>query len=370
MSGSVNPTATVRTPYLQVKSNGTALSSSYVRSATCSMGYDQQIMEATVVVKDASALPARGAWITVKMGASSGTATIRFAGYLVEYDYSLWPYSVSLLCKGPLIKAQQYNNPTPNGTDLTNSGVGKTDQAMITQILTACGVVTGSNYTVSIGGTGRVLGKVATKYYKWYHNDDGLSAIQNLDQICLGYRLFESIDGSGNLTVTRLQVSILPSGGSTWSFTEGTDIYEATHQDTILNSYNSFLVAGFNPDKAQANATTYTHTYATALPWTQLWSLSSSLIEYANTADRPSGEGMSCQEVAEWANTEYNSGLSLHKIPFTTPRDDLVLPGQIFDVSSTHLNWVGGQLWVQNVVNEITEANVYSQRIVGITGDT
>lgn len=364
-------TGTLRTTYWSVTKNGTAWTPNLI-GITVTAGFDQQVMEATIKAVTDNGHPALGDWIEIIMGATSGTATKRFAGYFMEADYTLWPREVSFLCKSVLVRAQNYANPAQNGTDLSAAGVGQTDQDMVTQILTACGLTTGGHVTLgTIGGLGRTLGKRATAYYIWSEGDDGLSAIQLIDELCQGYRTFDVLD-AGVAKIVRRQVSIIPSGSPSATFNQGDDILAATNQISIVSSRNKFLVTGYNPSTAQANTVGFTKNGVSGspLPFVAEWSYSSSMIEYDTEAHRPSGEGVSCEEIADWANGQYN--LPIIKVPFTTQRDDEILPGDLIAVIADHAAigtiWGLALYWVQSVANEIDEAGSYSQKLVCIQG--
>ena len=100
----------------------------------------------------------------------------------------------------------------------------------------------GEDVYTGIGGTGIVLGTVSHgRGFDWLEGESGTSFIERLDSICLGYRTYDTFDG----TIVRTQIAGSPAVTADYTFTEGVDIYRATESTTILEARNRVIVAGF-----------------------------------------------------------------------------------------------------------------------------
>lgn len=379
-AGTTTPTANLRWPRILVTVDDQELP--HVFSARCSLGYDIRVSEAQIVIPVVSDLPkGSGYWSSVKVfldapvtapvGGAYRPKVPRFAGYLVEFDYDLYPRAVTLICKGPLIRTQLTECNTSGGVDFSASGAGRTDQDMIsngsTGILDLCGLpFKGLGTTNIIGGTGKTLGTVAGKYYRWNEGQSGQDFIDQLDSICLGYRTYDNIDG----TITRSPVLTAHASNPVATFTEGQDIEKGTNQQTTLDIKNRMVVTGYD-DGTGGGPKTYTVQQANpnlgSLSTYITQQISSNLIEKSLAAD--SGSGLACEDVGNWQLGELNR--TLWKAPFTTPRDDLLFPGATIKVVSTSRLGVdaGSSLMlVQHVDVEIDEQGQFSQTLTCLGG--
>src|SRR5512146_2809092 len=178
-----------------------------VLSADITLGLLKQVSEAKVEVYE---LPAGATYwqpLTVTCGYSGGNVVKRFDGYLAAFPKRNWLPTVTLQAKGPLLYAERVlaqdddtTGQAGEGVDLSNAGAGQTDGAMVTQVLTACGL---AGRLGTIGGTARVLGTQATSLYTWRRTESGLAIIKQLDKISLGFRTYEQLGG----TIVRTLVS-------------------------------------------------------------------------------------------------------------------------------------------------------------------
>src|SRR6185312_10091720 len=98
--------ATVRYPATLALIDG--LLGPAILSAQCSFGYDQRTSTAVIRVATLPAQTLRPLTTRVILFLTSDQtkkpvlAAPRFWGYLVEFDYTLFPRSIDLLCRGPL----------------------------------------------------------------------------------------------------------------------------------------------------------------------------------------------------------------------------------------------------------------------------
>lgn len=365
-----------------------------ILSARCSFGFDMRVCEASIVVPTDGHGPF--AWVipgqrgsekdpvTLIMGANLSTAMVCFTGALYEYDFTHWPGSLTLVCKGNLYRASEYENTLLGGTDMTNLGVGQTDQAMVMQALTTAGVSFSSG---NIGGTGKLLGTLGPakdlgpegefvgpfawggpSYYGTGVGETALSFIERLDAISEGYRLFETAGGA----LYRFQIYGRPrSAADVPQFTEGIDIFRATGSRTIIPTRNRALITGYdlgtgvpmflaiqesNPFQSAGEA----HTT----------SFSSGMIEKIHENDvgytgATPGTGQSCEAVGNYFLNEFNR--EIVNLTMTTHRPDFIGPGQVHAVNAPH-SGVSEPLWVQHVDKEVSRRGVWTQTMTYVGG--
>ena len=374
-------TLIVRQPYAAATLAGASVGS--ILSARCSFGFDQRVSEAYITVPTVP--PSGKQWdpVVLTLGATQASAQVRFTGVLLEYDYTLWPRAVTLVCRGNLYRAAVFENTTTIGTDLTNAGAGQTDVAMVKQVLNA---VPGLLYNaVNIGGTGKLLGtanvqvsssgfgNIYTGPFTWGGpgllnqsvGEKALDCIQRIDEISEGYRLFETLGG----TIYRFQISGRPRNASDFTFTEGQDIFQGSSQRTLIPARNRFVVNGWDYGTG-APATLFALASAPFTPGLdQTMAFSSPMIEKAHIADTLSNgtsNGQSCEAIANYLNGEYNR--EIVKLRMTTPRDDLIGPGQTHSILSQGRLGISEPLWVQHVDVELSANGEFSQTMTYIGG--
>ncbi|HEX2517600.1 MAG TPA: hypothetical protein VH257_23050, partial [Chloroflexota bacterium] len=262
-------TTTVRTTTLEVyihdgvdwQFDGTAY------AASCSFGFDQRVAEATVR-RTGGGVVNVNYWspIEIRIGCAPGHGVaVRFNGYVVPVDNTLFPIEGTLVCKGNLYRAQWVRNQEPDGTDLADAGAGVSDQAQVMAVLDACGVA----YTAgNIGGTGKALGSVYSGNpedvftpgpWAWAEGEPGLAAIERLDEISVPdaatgrYRTFETLGGQ----VFRTAMATAPKTTPDFSFTEGVDVLEARITRDPEGAANKVTVDG-SPVPGEIDTQTYT----------------------------------------------------------------------------------------------------------------
>jgi hypothetical protein len=355
-------------------------------AATCSFGFDQRVAEATVRRTGGGAV-AVNYWSRVQiwMGTSVGGSSLRFAGYVVPVDNQLFPIEAGLICKGSLYRAQWVRNQAAGGTVLADPDTGASDQAQVMAVLDACGVT----YTAgNIHGTGKALGHAfvgdeADAFtplpWTWAQGEAGLDVIERLDAVSVPdaasgrYRTFESLGG----TIFRTKLATTPTATPDFSFTEGVDVLEAKITRDPAGAANKVTVDGAPPPgvslpghivvltfTAKAASAPYLppglptepdgHAYVGA-------SFSSPLIEKALTAD--SGSLLSCEAVAQFLLAESNCVLDT--LEFSTPRDDLLGPGQTIHLHSPRLGITDPDqhYWLQRLEVSVDERGAFTQRL-------
>lgn len=359
-----------QTPYLQVSVDGTPLTD--VLSASVRASLTARVASATVEVTTMPAGILPWSEIVITMGASQATAAVRFTGYFVAPASKLYPKGTTLTCMGKLVKAQIYENPS--AVDMSGEGAGATDEVLVSTALYKAelsGAWTPADAPAAmsgIGGTGKKLGTQAReRAFTWFAGASAIAFINLLDVVCLGWRTYDAFDGS----IKRTLVSTIPAATAVATFTEHVDILEATDSATILQASNRVIVQGFAG--MQGNApTTYTAEAVNPFllggdgtPWYVTSNLGSSTIEKQNTAD--AGDGLSCEEVANWLLAERNR--YREQVELTTPRDDLVEPGDTIAVNApTRLGIGSRSFWVESVGCRIDEAGAWSQSFSCIAG--
>src|SRR4030095_1819550 len=249
-------TAVVRATHLEVYVDGTRHLGA--TAATCSFGFDQRYAEATVQLTAWTGAARVTYWsaIEVRMGTTPGAGVaVRFRGYMVPLDNDLWPRAGTLHCKGRLYRAAWVRNQTPGGTDYAPpGGPFVSDQQMVQNVLTACGVP----YTAAnSGGTGKSLGSAWAELFTpdpltpspfvWPEDGAGLDFIETLDAASVPdaagsgrYRPVERLDG----TTHRLPVATGPAPTAHFTFTEAVDVLEARINRAPTGAANRVVVSG------------------------------------------------------------------------------------------------------------------------------
>ena len=369
-------------------------------AATCSFGFDQRYAEATVQRTGGGAI-AVSYWseVEIRMGCTPGAgAATRFKGYVIPVENRLYPIEGTLHCRGYLYRASWVKNQDVGGTRMADPAVGRSDQAQVIDILGKCAV---PKTDANIGGTGKLLGlhsvdtrnPLAPNPFVWQEGQDGLSYIEALDQISVpdtatgAYRTFESLGGD----VFRILVVTAPDATADFSFTEGVDVLEARINRDPTGAANRVTVTG-GPDPANANLApgsatdinvsftwvcrhTTTSGFAPYLPAglpipagetfpIVATSFSSPMIEKSLRSDpHVSEDVMSCQSVADYLLGEYNCVID--SLEVSTPRDDLLGPGQTIHLHSPRLALTDPtrHYWLQHLDIELDERGAFTQRL-------
>ena len=376
-----------RRTHLEVRIDG-VLDTACV-SATCSFGFDQRYAEATITRTGGATLTI-SYWsaVELRMGTTPGLgATVRFAGYVVPIDNDLYPIANVLHCKGRLYRAAFVRNQTVLGTDYAPpGGPFISDQQMVQNVLTACGVP----FTAGlIGGTGKSLGSewlnladpLTPSPFTWGEDQAGLDFIEQLDAASVPdsgagrYRTVESLDG----TIHRILFATVPNATADFSFAEGVDVLEARISRDPTGAANRVMVSGAPnglggtiPNEPGVFRSTKGSPTAPYLPSglpngpdgypSVTTAFSSPLLEKEAIAD--TGAVLACEAVATFLLAEYNCVLDT--LEFSTPRDDLLGPGQTIHLTSSRLGLTDStrHYWLQRLEIIMDERGVFTQRLV------
>jgi hypothetical protein len=392
-----------RRTFLEATLGGLVLEN--VLSARVSLGFDLGVGEASVVL---ASEPAEGTYndvVQISMGAGGGDGSnnvVRFTGLLKQYDRTLFPRSVTLVARGALSLAAEYR---PFGQDdaltrqraglsgldlrqLLGEGATATDENIVLGALERAydAAPPGIELNIGlIGGTGTNLGTLPPEATVWGTAETALAYIQRIDQSSLGYRTFESINGA----IYRAQISGWPGAGTeVYTFVEGLDIFEARSTRTILELKNCARVDGFDYGLGAGYITHIApgnndiQGYSTDNPQEVHFSTS---LAGRILSSSTSGLGFSCEEIADYLLTEWNR--ELVRVTLTTPRDDVIGPGQThmvkanvaitYDDAGVTTNaggtldrlHVGEKLWVQRVDISV-DASGFSQTMTYLGGGT
>lgn len=332
-------TVTVYTPYLTATLNGDQLDPATVIKARVESSIATPVTSGYVTCYPVPGWN-EGDTLTITMGGGYNNVT-RFSGTVHQGDYLNSGPTFELVARGPMEAVQKYRNSNKKGLTLLDlTGGPATDEAIARAVLDRVGVSYSSG---NIGGTGITRGGIAAIAYTWKFNESALEYLQRLSKASLGYAVFETVgDNVGN--IYRAQLSAVPAGDSSVTFTEGLDIFEGAHmQHSDFEQYTAWGVTGFDygdglgpvgfsdPDPIPAGVIPYGY--------------SSEMIEKALTADP--GNGISAQQVLAYVRSESNHK-SVKLSGLVTPRDDLIGPGEVHTVNSDMLGG-GRQLSVRGI---------------------
>ncbi len=375
-------------------------------SATCSFGFDQRVAEATVRRTGGGEVNVNY-WspIEIRMGTTPGLgAAVRFNGYVMPVDNTLFPIDAVLTCKGNLYRAQWVRNQEEGGTDLSNAAAGVADEQQVLNVLGKCGVTNGQAGPVTsatVGGTGKALGSLfvgnesdnfTPQPWTWAEGEPGLSVVERLDEVSVPddasgrYRTFESLGG----TIFRTKLSTTPTATPDFTFTEGVDVLEARITRDPAGAANRVTVTGapipltgstlpgvvaacqftattgfapYLPPGLPHPPDTISAEYPTGFPVVGM-SFSSPLIEKELVAD--AGSAVACEAVATYLLAEYNCVIDT--LEFSTPRDDLLGPGQTIHLDSPRLGITdpAQHYWLQRLEVTTDEQGAFTQRLTCI----
>jgi hypothetical protein len=358
-------------------------------AASCSFGFDQRVAEATVR-RTGGGLVNVNYWspIEIRMGCAPGHGvSVRFNGYVVPVDNTLYPIEGTLVCKGNLYRAQWVRNQEEGGTVLADPDTGGApDEQQVLTVLGACGVTNGQDggpvTSATVGGTGKALGSLfignegdsfTPLPWMWAEGEPGLAVIERLDEISVPddasgrYRTFETLGG----TVFRTKLATAPTTTPDFTFTEGVDVLEARITRDPAGAANKVTVNGAPLDVGSLPAGVVTvETFTASTPDAPYlppgvayvgMTFSSPLIEKSLVADP--GDVVSCEAVARFLLAEYNCVLDV--LEFSTPRDDLLGPGQTIHLHSPRLGITdpNQHYWLQRLEITYDERGQFTQRL-------
>lgn len=334
-------TNSVWTPYAAATLDGVPLTGT-IRKARVTSTFSDPVSKAYVEVYPAQTWN-EGASLSVALGGGVHNLT-RFNGTVYESDNLNSGPTCELVARGPLYKAQKFRNNNPNGLTLQDlTGGPATDQAITQAVLTVAGVTFTSG---NIGGTSIVRGTLAPAPYTWRFGETALAYLARLSQASLGYRMIESIGGE----VFRVQVYGRPQGTSSFTLTEGVDIFEGAHaQLETFSKYTAITVTGFDFGTG-SGALTFSNPDPTPAG-VEPFPFASDMIERALEADP--GLGVSAEAVGAIVLAEVNRRF-IHVSGLTTPRDELFGPGQTHTVNAASLNLTNESLWLFGVTCEVS----------------
>lgn len=422
VGGSSDPYPSVyQAPQLSVNVNGVPITTTVdvqLLGATVTYGLDLGVSSASIELT-ADPLIAKYSKIEIWIDAVPKTSpTLRFTGLFLRTDANLWPHSYTMVCKGLLYLAQQYQQPlwigmppseranvnkflpvgqylfdyTEDDNDHTVTpgligGVSGTDQQIIRAILHK---VSGTYPQLQfndgdIEGTNNEFGLFSAKEMVWPPYRTALEMIQMFDQVCLGFRLHESLGG----VIRRTKILGYPTGPADAEFTEGIDIWEGRGSRSVEQLCNSCYVEGATIGGfIDANGNTQ------RLIWAFLQSSNpfqpsggfdpnsdfqsddwhpvadqfrSPLIETSQLLINAGQNvnGLSADDVAAWRLSERNR--ELVTTSFVTFRDVSLFPGRTITVNSPHMAVTEPQ-WLQRVEVRVQAQPVLFQQTLWTIG--
>ena len=248
----------------------------------------------------------------------------------------------------------------------------------------------------NIGGTGKDLGGGFLDFdnpavpgpFTWAEGQAGLDYIDALDAVSVPddasgrYRTFETLGGD----IFRTKMATAPETTPDFTFTEGVDVLEARITRDPGGAANRVTVTGAPttlPGGVVGVEDLDVYRYTAAAPegeapylppglpngpdgYPQVTtSFSSPMIEKTLISDPEVTEDVvSCEAVAEFLLGEYNCVLDT--LEFSTPRDDLLGPGQTIHLHSPRLGITdeAQHYWLQHLEVTVDERGVFTQRLV------
>jgi hypothetical protein len=376
------PTGLVRKPVITVTfgpDNAHQTTITNVLSARTSVGLDLTVSEATFTVPEPvdlfGAVYLDRVRITTSAPAPDGSGgnPVTWMGLITDIGYQLWPRAVVVSAKGYLIMADRMKNKTVGGASLTTltGGATATDGAIVAALFAASGIVdaTPSPPQLHVGQTGRILGAINPDAFRWAEKESALAYLQRLDEACAGYRTYDDAGG----TIWRVQINAVPGVSPSATFTEGLDIFSGSTQKTILTAANRIVVTGADTGTGLgpvSNTQTGANGNIPNPPQYITDEMSNPMLGYALDADRPAGEGLSCQAAAIYLLSQFN--LTQERVQFVTPRDDLLGLGVTIKVdtiahTADRLD-AAGNYYLQHIDREIDEHGVFSQTFTCLSG--
>jgi len=355
-----------QSPVLEVYVGDDDAQHTLVASARAEFGFDQRTARASVrLAADPEGLygtqPEPAPWdlVEIRVGPGEAEKYTRFFGYFVNKTRAGSPAEATWELRGRLYRAVWYRNLEAGGTDLSNAGAGRTDEAIVKLILTQAGVP----YTAAnIGGTGALWGTIAYDADKklnpfvWKEGETALAAIERIDEVSTltvsgqrgAFRTYEGIDGQ----IYRTHVTAIPEEESTFAdFVQGLDLLEGA--DSVLDDRehvaNRATVDGWFPEGSEQSSYTYTATGAnTLLPPGQasLTERTQSLLLERATGTT-SGPGRSCQQQAEYRLDILNTTITRATLP--TYRGDRLEPGHTVYVLAPESLQLDGTFWLEHL---------------------
>lgn len=393
-------------PRLLVILNGNTVLN-HVIGATISYGLDVGIASATIELTEVPVVGDYSKFSLIQIYCDASLTIIdpplRFTGYYLHTRATLDPHVWQMICRGTLYLADQYRQASfiapypysggpvppsvvnqsgvpvgqalipltlPNGTvipGLTPNPTA-TDQEIVLAILNRVPGLQPFVDPAKIGGTGKVFGRIAYLDLVWPPYRSALSQIQQFDQVCLGYRVFESLGGQ----IHRSQIYGYPSSIADTTFTEGIDIWSGQGDRSIETLINGCIVEGSPTSLSTANGLIFDYVQQSnpfqAESNPVIDQFSSPLIETCSfmIAAGINVDAMSAYDVALWRLSERNRELVNYQL--TTFRDAMLYPGRSIALNSPHMG-VTEPVWMQHIeIRVSSDPALFQQTITGVGG--
>src|SRR5579859_5130453 len=358
VSGDLNPgfagaQAPVATAIALVRTTSLVTGLGDALSAQVSYGWDQVAGSARIMLP----FPAGsiGDAITVSMGAG-GPLLQRFGGIRREDDTTLYPHSVTAVGKGPLYALEEYENS--NISDDTGTGLAcfaltgvslvGAGSGTLRQIVTALLDVVGVSYSLgNLANPPHVYGLVGPEQFTWGTGITAAAFLHTVLEASAGYRLFDSSDGNVYLK----QMTAIPTASADFTYTLGVDIFGNTAAlNSSIGQKQAVLVLGYDPDGSGPS------TSGVVGSGSSVFRVNSQLIET---------NAFAAELAAYWLPV---MSRRQQTVRLSTPRDDLLGPGQTIFVEATTGLSVSQKLWLKSVVTEIAANGAFTQHLVCIAG--
>src|SRR5579859_4859155 len=326
VSGDLNPgfggaQAPVATAIAIVRNIQLVTSLGDALSAQVSYGWDQVAGSARIILP----FPAGsiGDAIAVSM-AAGGPLQQRFLGTRREDDTTLYPHAVTAVGKGPLYALEEYENSTNisddgkaglpcfalTGASLVGAGSG-TLQQIVVAVLNLVGV---SFSLANLANPPHVYGLVGPEQFTWGTGVTAAAFLHTVLEASAGYRLFDSSDGNVYLE----QMTAIPTASADFTFTLGQDIFgDSAALNSSIGQKQAVLVLGYDPDGSGPS------TSGVVGSGSSVFRVNSQLIET---------DAFAAELAAYWLPV---MSRRQQTVRLSTPRDDLLGPGQTIFVEAT-----------------------------------
>jgi hypothetical protein len=327
----------------------------YHHGCSVSFSFEQSVAEAEFEVPwNYPSWLVKWAPVKIIIGATYSSAKPRFSGYVLSMEAKLWEPGMTVKCKGILVKAIYGFPPTSIGVNL---GEG-TDQAIIQMCLEKCGIPTSM---LSIEGLGKILGSDMDlgdfgdyidpgmdlpdipAGYIWGANQSGMSLIQSIEQVTLGYRTHDTPSG----IVVRRRYSTIPYDTAKYEFKQGINILEGTMAFRVKEPVDQVTIIA-----RDGTITTYPPTLDIDLGAPTQVITSPWIIDQL--------DGLTPVEVANWRLEQI--GWTFIQVGFATHEDVDLRPGDTVYCESPWMR-VNQNFYVQAVKHTVDDAGMYTQSI-------
>jgi|SRR5579859_712886 len=358
VSGDLNPgfagaQAPVATAIALVRTTSLVTGLGDALSAQVSYGWDQVAGSARVVLPLPSG--ANGDPLVVSMGA--GNNVQRFSGIRREDDTTLAPHSVTAVGKGPLYALEEYENSVNTSDDgkagfpcfaLTGASLVGAGSGTLQQIVVAVLNLVGVSFSLAnLANPPHVYGLVGPEQFTWGTGVTAAAFLHTVLEASAGYRLFDSSDGNVYLE----QMTAIPTASADFTFTLGQDIFgDSSALNSSIGQKQAVLVLGYDPDGSGPS------TSGVVGSGSSVFRVNSQLIET---------NAFAAELAAYWLPV---MSRRQQTVRLSTPRDDLLGPGQTIFVEATTGLSVSQKLWLKSVVTEIAANGAFTQHLVCIAG--